>query len=466
MALTITPLGAARTVTGSRHLIDADGLRILVDCGLYQEREFLGRNWEPFPVSPASIDAVLLTHAHLDHSGYLPVLVRDGFRGPILCTAATAALVLILLADSARLQVEDAAYKQRRHAREGRRGGKHGPARALYEPLDAERVASRLRVVSFGTRQPIGPQAWATWLPAGHILGAGIILVEAGGKRVVFSGDLGRKNRPIVPDPADPPEADAIVVESTYGDRLHAPDADVAGQLAEVVGTAVAAGGKVLLPTFAIERAQEIIWHLDNLHTAGRLPAVPVFLDSPMAVDVLAEFARHEDALDADTRRRLRHGDTPFSFDSLRLCRSAEESKAINDIAGPAVIIAGSGMCNGGRIKHHLQQHLEDPNSCILFTGYQAHGTLGRQIVDGADYVRLFNRDRAVRLRVAQLQGCSGHADRDECVAWLAASPRSPSRVIVIHGGRHVAPAFATLVQERLKVPAHAPEYGEVVTVA
>jgi metallo-beta-lactamase family protein len=456
MPVTVTPLGAARTVTGSRHLIEADGLRVLVDCGLYQERDLLHRNWEGFPIPPSSIDVVILTHAHLDHSGYLPKLVRDGFRGPIYATSATSAIVPILLKDSAHIQAEDAATKLRRHRREGR-SGKHGPPTPLYTQQDVERAVARIRPVAFDQRIAIADRAWVTWMPAGHILGAAILFV--------FSGDLGRPQRPIVPDPTPPPMADAVVVESTYGDRLHEKDHQVADIIADQVLETVRLGGRLLIPTFAVERAQEVIWHLDRLHTAGRLPHIPVFLDSPMAVELLHVFNTHPEALDDEARDQLVSGDSPFSFEHLKLCRTVDESKAINDVQGPAVIIAGSGMCNGGRIKHHLERVIDDPKSCILFTGYQAHGTLGRLIVDGVHEIRLFNRMRRMAIRVAQVHGFSGHADRDECLAWLASWPQPPGRVIVVHGGESVAPAFAELVHQRFGVVAHAPLYQESVTI-
>jgi metallo-beta-lactamase family protein len=463
MSLTVTSLGAACNVTGSRHLIEADGVRLLVDCGLYQERDFMARNWEAFPVPPSSIHAVLLTHAHIDHCGFLPRLAKDGFAGTVWATNATAEVAPIVLADTARLQVEEVETKRRRHEREGRNS--QFPQRALYDEDDVDRLVRRFATVEFGTATEVAPGIRATWLPAGHIIGAAMILVEveqAGGapaKRLLFSGDLGRWDRPLVPDPSDPPFADLVLVESTYGDRLHTAEHDIPGQLERIIGETVRLGGSVLIPSFAVERAQELLWYLDRLHRVGRLPSIPVFLDSPMAVNLLEVYRRHPEALDQETR------DVGFHLGTVRCTKSREESKAINDHVGSAIIIAGSGMLNGGRIKHHLAQHLDNPASCLLFVGYQAKGTLGRQLVEGARRVRLFGREREVSLRVEQVQGFSGHADRDEILAWLGRMQPKPGRVGIIHGGESVAPAFARLVAETLGVPAAANRYREPVVV-
>jgi metallo-beta-lactamase family protein len=464
MNLSVTSLGAACNVTGSRHLIEADGVRLLVDCGLYQEREFMDRNWEGFPVPPASLHAVLLTHAHIDHCGFLPKLAKDGFGGTVWATHATAEVAPIVLADTARLQVEEVETKRRRHEREGRKSP--FPLQPLYDEDDVDLLVRRFSTVDFGVATQVAPGIRATWLPAGHIIGAAMILVEvdqANGlpaKRLLFSGDLGRWDRPLVPDPSDPPYADLVLVESTYGDRLHTDEHDIPGQLERIIGETVRLGGSILIPSFAVERAQELLWHLDRLHRAKRLPLIPVFLDSPMAVNLLEVYRRHPEALDQETR------DGGFDLGRVRCTKSRDESKAINDHQGPAIIIAGSGMLNGGRIKHHLSQHIENPASCLLFVGYQANGTLGRQLVQGARRVRLFGRDREVNIRIEQVQGFSGHADRDEILAWLGRMQPKPGRVGVIHGGESVAPAFARLVAERLGVPAAANRYRVPVVVS
>jgi metallo-beta-lactamase family protein len=466
MTLSISFLGAARNVTGSRHLVEADNVRILVDCGLYQEHQNTERNWAPFAVAPDRIDAVVLTHAHIDHAGWLPRLVRTGFSGPVYCSSATKEMLPLVLFDSARLQAEDVAYKRKRHAVE-RREPKH-PVEAMYNDQDVEATCRALQPVEFGARRNLAPGITATLLPTGHILGASMVLLEqtGTGKKVLFSGDLGRKSRPLLPDPADPPAADLLVVESTYGDREHDEHVDVATQLAEILTSTLNAGGTVLVPCFAVERAQELLFFLQKLGRAGRIPKVPVFLDSPMAVKMLNVFGHHPEAMDQQSSSRIAHGDSPFSLPDLRLCVSRDESKRINDLRDPAIIIAGSGMCTGGRIKHHLAQHLENPTTTVLFVGYQASGTLGRQLVDGAAQVRLFGRMWPVQLKTRQIHGFSGHADKNELLAWIGRMPGGPRRVAVVHGGSQVSTQFAETVAAKFNCPVTAPEFGSTLTLA
>jgi metallo-beta-lactamase family protein len=463
MSISITFLGAARNVTGSRHLVEADGVRVLIDCGLYQERQNAERNWQPFAVPPASIDAVVLTHAHIDHAGWLPRLVRQGFRGLAHCSLATSEMVPIVLADAARLQAEDMAWKQRRHAAEGRQSVY--PVEPLYDEEDVEAACQSLRGIQFGKTEPIAPGISATLLPSGHILGASMVLLEhaASGKTLLFSGDLGRPGRPLVPDPPAPPRADLVVVESTYGDRVHEDGVDVATQLARVVNVTTERGGSVIIPCFAVERAQDLLFYLQKLRRSNRIPKIPIFLDSPMAVSMCQLFARHLEALDAQSRGRFSLGDSPLSLPELRLCSTREESKSINEFGRPVIIIAGSGMCNGGRIKHHLSRHLEDELSTLLFVGYQASGTLGRQILDGARYVRLFGGERPVCLQVEQIHGFSGHADQGELLDWLGKMPEGPRMVAVVHGGSQVTASFAGLVSSRFGCRAVVPEFGQRV---
>lgn len=463
MSLSVRFLGAAKNVTGSRHLLEADGVRILIDCGLYQERHNARRNWEPFLVPPPSIDSVVLTHAHIDHSGWLPRLVRHGFRGLAHCSLATAEIVPLVLADAARLQAEDLAWKQKRHAAEGRTSSY--PLAPLYDDYDVEATCQILRGAAFESTITPAPGLTATLYPSGHILGASMVLIEHAvtGKRVLFSGDLGCPNRPLMPDPAAPPRADLVVIESTYGDRLHDQKHDLGTQLANAVKSTVARGGSLLVPCFAVERAQELLFHLQRLRKADRIPKVPIFLDSPMAVNLLKVYGKHPEALDAQSRGRLAVGDSPFHLPELRLCSTREESKYINEIDRPCIIIAGSGMITGGRIKHHLSRHLENSRSTLLFVGYQATGTLGRQLLDGATEIRLFGEMRRVHLHVEQMRGFSGHADQQQLLSWLSRMPGGLGRVAVVHGGAGVTVSFAQLVRDRFSCDVTVPEFGEIV---
>jgi metallo-beta-lactamase family protein len=450
MPTSVTFLGAARNVTGSRHLVDTGGARVLVDAGLYQEREHAPRNWDPFFVAPSTVDAVLLTHAHVDHTGWLPRLVRTGFSGPIYCSSATAEMLPLV---------------RKRHAAEGRTG--RYPVEPLYDLADVDETCRALRPLAFGQAADVATTLTATLLPTGHILGSSMVLLEdsSSGRRLLFSGDVGRRGRPLLPDPAAPPAADLLVVESTYGDRTHADTGDVATELAEVIGGAARAGGAVLIPCFAIERAQDLLFYLQQLRREARIPSLPIFLDSPMAVRMLDVFRHHPEALDGESRERLAHHDSPFALPELRLCVSRDESKRVNDVRGPCVIIAGSGMCTGGRIKHHLARHLEREEATLLFVGYQASGTLGRQLLDGAGAVRLFGQRVPVRLRTRQIGGFSGHADREELLAWIARMPGGPRRVAVVHGGGNVSTRFAGAVAERFGCRAEAPPYGARITL-
>jgi metallo-beta-lactamase family protein len=465
MSTSVTFLGAAKNVTGSRHLFEADGVRVLVDCGLYQERQNAARNWEPFAVPPPSVESVILTHSHIDHTGWLPRFVSQGFRGLAYCSLATSEMVPIVLADAARLQAEDVAWKQKRHANEGRRS--MHPVEPLYDDEDVEATCQSLRGIAFGKAECIAPGIIATLFPSGHILGASMVLLEhpSSGKSVLFSGDLGRAGRPLMPDPAPPPKADLVVVESTYGDRLHDDSVDVATQLAKVINATTGRGGTLLVPCFAVERAQELLFHLQRLRKSDRIPKLPVFLDSPMAVTMLKVFGNHPEALDAQSRGRVAMGDSPFSLPELRLCSTRDESKQINELDRPAIIIAGSGMCTGGRIKHHLSRHIDDELSTLLFVGYQASGTLGRQILDGAREVRLFGEYRPVSLQVEQIRGFSGHADQNELLGWLGQMPGGPQKVAVVHGGSQVTADFAELVSSRFGCDVIAPDFRERINL-
>lgn len=461
MALTF--LGAAQNVTGSSYAVDVADTTLLVDCGLYQERALRGRNWDAFPVPPARVKAVLLTHAHLDHCGLLPKLVRDGFRGPVYCTPATADIAKIVLLDSAKIQEEDALAKAKRHAREGRQGPY--PEVPLYTTRQAETVLPLFAPVAYDTPVPVAPGIQAVFSESGHILGSAMIKLQAGAgpaaRTILFSGDLGRCHLPILRDPAVGQSSDYVVVESTYGDRTHEAVADIPEALARILNATRQAGGKVVIPAFAIERTQELIYYLSVLLRAGKIPRLPVFIDSPMAIRITEVFSHHPELFDEETKALMRQGNRPYEFPGMTLTAGVEESKAINNVRGPAVIISGSGMCNGGRIKHHLINTIGRPENTILFVGYQAEGTLGREILDGAKDVRILGQWYPVRARVEQLLGFSAHADRNELLAWLKTFVPPPRHIYMTHGEAATALAFAAFVSAQTGWSASAPAYNQ-----
>ncbi len=465
MKMGLNFFGAARNVTGSSYMLDAGGTRVVVDCGMYQERELKHRNFEPYPISPGSIDCALLTHAHLDHCGRLPRLVRDGFTGPIFCTEATADIAEIVLRDSAKIQVEDVARKRRRHERQGRVGP--FPYEPMYTMEDAEATISLFRPVRYGAPVQPGDGVSAVFAEAGHILGSASIKVnvEQDGecRSVVFSGDLGRWDTPIIRDPAPFEDADYVLIESTYGNRLHKSNEGIPDQLESVINHIVAGGGNIVIPSFSVERAQELLYHLNELVTERRIPRLPVFVDSPMAVNVTEVFCRHPELFDEEAVELLRAGNHPCDFPGLKMCRAVEESKAINDVRGSAIIIAGSGMCTGGRVKHHLKHNVERPESIVLFVGYQAVGTLGRRILEGDSPVRIHGREFEMLCRVEKVNGFSAHGDRNELLRWLSAMKRPPRRVFVTHGEAESADSFADYVREQTDWPVSVAEYQESV---
>jgi len=454
--------GAAGSVTGSRFVVEANGVRFLVDCGLYQEREFLGRNWEPFSVSPDTIDAVLLTHAHVDHSGLIPKLVREGFRGRIYTTEATADIAEIVLLDAAKLQEEDAEFKKRRHEREKRKGP--FPEMPLYTIEDVETALPLFTRVKYQESVDIGEGIKATFYDAGHVLGSSMIKItitqDGESRTIVFSGDIGRWDRPMLKDPTVFKEVDYILVESTYGDRTHDDPSDICESLAEIINSTWQAGGNIIVPSFAMQRSQEMLYHLNTLVIENRIPDLQVFLDSPMAVKITEVFKHHAELFDKEMTWLLHHGRSPFEFPGLKLVQTVEESKAINTMEGTIMVIAGSGMCNGGRIKHHLVTNITRRESTILFVGYQAIGTLGRQLVDGAKDVRILGQRYPVRARIARIHGFSSHADKNELLKWLDGIKKPPRQIFVVHGERDTAKSFSEFLREKTGWPITTPDYG------
>ena len=444
-------LGAAGTVTGSMHLVRAGAARVLLDCGLFQGlKELRLRNWGPPRVAARELDAVVLSHAHLDHSGYLPLVVRHGFRGPIYCTPGTGDLLRILLADAAHLEEEAAE-------RANRRGySKHRPALPLFTGAEALAVLDRIELRAFGSPFDVAPGVSGVFRRAGHILGAAtteLILDGGGPLRLAYSGDLGRPGRPILHDPEPIPEARVLVLESTYGDRQHAAGAEE--QLAHIVREAAARGGAILVPAFAVGRMQELLWLLRRLEEDGRIPALPVYLDSPMGIEAGEIYLRHREEHDVDM--------APLRTRTFTLARTAEESKRLNDMRGPVVIIAGSGMATGGRILHHLAQRLPDQRTTVVLAGFQAAGTRGRSLRDGATVVRMLGQDVPVRARVEVLDAMSAHADRGEILQWLGGFRRPPERTYLVHGEPAATVALAEAIRRHLGWEARTAADGETV---
>ena len=456
-------LGATRQVTGSRYLLEVSGLRLLVDCGLFQEREYLGRNWEPSPVSPGTIDYILLTHAHLDHSGLIPKLVREGFEQAILTTEASKDLAKIVLRDSARIQEEDAAFKRKRHARERRKGPY--PVVPLYTAQDVEAALPLFRGVAYDEGVSLNERVSVSFRDAGHILGSAMlelnVRLNGEARTVVFSGDVGQWDKPLIRDPTVFERADYVVMESTYGGRDHDPAGEIDDQLCEIINAAVGAGGNIVIPTFALERAQELMYHIRRLVLEDRIPNLMVFLDSPMAVAVSQVFQRHRECMDEEALRIVSGDGSLFRFPGLQFVGDSSESKAINRIRGSCIIMAGSGMCTGGRIKHHLANNISRPQSTVVFVGYQARGTLGRQIVEGSRVVRIHGQKRKVRARIAQVHGLSAHTDRRGLLRWLGHLKTTPGQVFLTHGDEDQSSELARELRSKWGWQVTVPSYGE-----
>ena len=450
----LTFLGATQTVTGSKSLLQIDGSKLLVDCGLFQGgRDLRERNWSQLPIAPAAIDAVVLTHAHLDHSGYVPRLVRDGFKGPIFCTPATADLCEILLLDSAHLMERDAEFANRHGF------SRHKPALPLYTVADAEVALRRLRRVRFDQSFEPLSGARALFRPAGHILGAAMVEIDDGRRRVLFSGDLGRPQDPIMPEPSLPPAADVLIVESTYGDRRH-PAVDVEEHLTRIITTTVARGGSIIVPAFAVGRAQSMLYYLERLKRTRRIPDVPVFLDSPMAVDASDVLCKHLEnhKLDETACRRI--------CSIARYVRTVDESKSLDHQTMPRIIISASGMATGGRVLHHLKALASDARNAVLLTGFQAAGTRGAQLLAGARQLTIHGETVPVRASVENLAMLSAHADCDEILRWLKQFREPPQRTFVIHGEEHAAESLAARIHGELHWQVDVPSYGTAVELA
>lgn len=448
--LTLTCLGGAGTVTGSKHLLTHEGRRILIDCGLFQGLKNLRElNWEPLPVAPDSIDAVVLTHAHLDHSGYLPRLVADGFKGPVFATPATRDVAELILRDSGYLQEKDAEYANRKGF------SKHSPALPLYDVEDAERSLERFVLADFGEAASLPGGARLRFRRAGHILGAATAEIEWAGRRVVFSGDLGRYGDGMMHDPEPVERADHIVIESTYGDRVHEPG-DPVERLGEVIERTLRRGGTVLIPAFAIGRAQLLLYYLWRLKRAGRLDSAPVYLDSPMAIDATGLLHAHPDD------HRLDPQSAKAMCAIAEYTRDVEQSKAITASPYPKIVISASGMATGGRILHHLKAFGRDARNTLLFAGFQAAGTRGRALLSGKREVKIHGEWIEIDAEIVDMSQLSAHADCNELMTWLSGFKAAPRRVFVVHGEPEASDALRVRIGRELGWEARAPLQGQV----
>jgi metallo-beta-lactamase family protein len=444
-------LGATGTVTGSKYLVSSDSTSILVDCGLFQGLKQLRlRNWDRLPVELSNLSAVILTHAHIDHSGYLPLLVKHGYKGKVYCSSATLELCAILLPDSGRLQEEQAEYANRHEF------SKHKPALPLYTQEDAERCLQHLVAVEFEQDLLIGGNVTVRLFPAGHIPGAASVELRDEHTRLVFSGDIGRPDDPIMQPPMPLEGADYLVLESTYGNRQH-DTRDVQELLGEIINRTVQRGGVLVIPAFAVGRSQMMLHYIRLLKDAGAIPDIPVYLNSPMAVDVTEIFYRHHQ------EHRLTLKQCEAACGVAKIIRTAEESKALNRRKGPMIIIAGSGMATGGRVVHHLKAFAPDQHNTILFAGFQAEGTRGAAMVNGAESIRIHGENVPVRAEIVALDSLSAHADYVQIVAWLKQMKQVPRQVFVTHGEQQAAAAMAKHVVDELHWPARVPEYMEIV---
>lgn len=478
----ITFLGAARTVTGSKYLLDTGTSKVLIDAGLFQGlKELRERNWQPFPIPASQIDAIVLTHAHLDHCGYLPRLVSQGFRGRVFCTAGTLDLCRIVLPDAGRIQEEDAANANRHGYT------KHAPALPLYTEADAFRAISQLQPVGYDRPMPVVPGVEVDFVNAGHLLGSAYARVRTADRTILFGGDLGRFGRPVLPDPTSVTETDYLLVESTYGNRVHQQD-DNGTQLAAIIKATSERGGRIIIPAFAIGRVEELLYWLRRLEEEKRIPVLPVFVDSPMAVEALARYQQRLAELDPELnpeshdekaphgpadhaerlRERQRHAQherqvCAFSTERFRTISTAAESKQLTQSKMPAIIISASGMATGGRVLHHLRAGLPDARNTVLFVGYQAAGTRGRQLVDGEKAVKIHGEIVPVRARIEVVESMSAHADSTEILRWLSEFSKPPRLTFIVHGEPVAMEALTATIHDRLGWITKMPEHGETV---
>ncbi|MCU1266688.1 MAG: Metallo-beta-lactamase family protein RNA-specific [Acidobacteria bacterium] len=461
--VTISFWGGVGTVTGSKYLLETDGARVLVDCGMFQGlKELRERNWQEPPFDPRTINAILITHAHIDHTGYLPRLISQGFHGPIYCSRGTADLLKILLPDAARLQEEDAHYRNRHKIT------KHSPALPLYTEADALRTLELIQWVgNTGGPVNVAKGVQAEFRIAGHILGSSLVLVklagagdDQSGRTILFSGDLGHYDQPIIRDPVSPPACDYLVCESTYGDRLHAP-AEPKDELARIIKDAAARNAPVLIPAFAVGRTQEIVYLIRELEDEKRIPILPVCVDSPMASAATIAYSKRTEEQDEAYASVLAKHEHPLRTHSMLTCSTREESKRINSAEGARVIVSASGMMTGGRVLHHAIRLVPNPEATLVFVGYQAAGTLGRRIQDGQSEVKILGQWIPVRCRLEKIGGFSAHADWQEILHWLEGMPSAPRRTFLTHGEPAPANAMAEHIRERFGWTVEVPQYGE-----
>jgi len=458
----ITFLGAAGTVTGSKYLLEAEGKRLLVDCGLFEgSKELKQRNWDKLPINPATIDWVLLTHAHIDHTGYLPRLVGNGFRGPIYANAATHELCALLLPDSAHIQVEDAQYA----AKKGYSA--HKPPLPLYTVPESQAALQQFRLIPRAEPFKISPQFSVRPHDAGHILGSTWLelTITENGKQtlIVFSGDVGRYDQPILKDPESPTRADFLLCESTYGDRDH-PGGSVVDELADIVNATAKRGGAVVIPAFAVGRTQLLMYYLRELEEQQRIPHLPVFVDSPMAINVTGLYMSHHEDHDAEFSQEETTGNhDPLNCHEVHMTRTVEDSKKINDVVSPCIIISASGMITGGRIKHHLAQRLPDSRSTVLLVGYQAEGSGGRALLDGANYLRIHHEQIPVRAKIIEIGQLSAHAGKSELLRWLSGFQAPPRQTFLVHGEPSGLNGLRDAIAAQYKWPVTIPAYQQSI---